>query len=121
MGGLSDFRRGQIVGAHLAGSSVTKTAATLGVPSAVVSKVMTAYTNYGKTSSAKRNSGRNPTQSERDRRTLKRTASKNHRTTAANVTAELNIHREDHVPPPKKKGGARKASQIQHSRKRCNC
>jgi hypothetical protein len=43
----------------------------------------------GKTSSAERNSGKKPKQSERDRRTLKRIVSKNHRTTAAKVTAEL--------------------------------
>jgi hypothetical protein len=33
--------------------------------------------------------------SERDHRTLKRIASKNHRTTTAKVTAELDIHPED--------------------------
>ena len=56
---------------------------------------MTAYTNHGKTSSAKRNNGRKPKLSERDRRTLKRILSKNHRSTAAKVTAELSIHLED--------------------------
>ena len=64
----------------------------LGVSRAAVSKVMMAYTNRGKTSSAKRNSGRKPKLSERDRRTLKRTVSKNERTAATKVTAELNIH-----------------------------
>jgi transposase len=103
MGDLSDFQRGQIVGAHLAGSSVIKIATLLGVTRAAVFEVMTAYTNYGRTSSAERNSGRNPNRSERDRRTLKRIASKNHRTTAAKVTAELNIHREDPVSITKKK------------------
>jgi hypothetical protein len=33
-------------------------------------------------------------QTERDRRTLRRIVSKNHKTTAARVTAELNIHLE---------------------------
>jgi predicted transcriptional regulator len=60
MGNLSDFQRGQIVAAHLVGASVTKTATFLGVSRAAVSKVMTAYTNYGKTSSAERNSGQKP-------------------------------------------------------------
>jgi hypothetical protein len=32
---------------------------------------------------------------ERDRRSLRRTLSKNHRTTAAQVAAELNIHLEN--------------------------
>ena len=49
--------RGQIVDVSLAGVSVTKTATLLGVSGAGVSKVMTAYTNDGKTSSAERNSG----------------------------------------------------------------
>jgi hypothetical protein len=34
MGDLSDFERGQIVGARLAGASVTKTTTLLGVPRA---------------------------------------------------------------------------------------
>jgi hypothetical protein len=44
---------------------------------------MTAYTNHGKISPAKRNSGRKPKLNERDRCTLKRIVSKNHRTAAA--------------------------------------
>ena len=48
MGDLSDFQRGQIVGAHLAGASVPKMATLLGVSRAAVSKVMMAYTNRGK-------------------------------------------------------------------------
>ena len=46
---------------------------------------MTAYTNYGKTSLSKRNSGQKPKLSERDRCTLKRIVSINHRTAAAEV------------------------------------
>jgi predicted transcriptional regulator len=74
MGDLPNFERGQIVGAHLAGASVTKTATLLGVSRVTVSKVMSAYTNHAKTS-AKRNSGGK----------------------LAQVTAELNIHLEDPV------------------------
>jgi transposase len=95
MGDLSDFERGQIVGAHLAGVSVTKTATLLGVSRATVSKVMSAYTNQGKETSAKRNSGLKSTLTETDCRTLSRIVSKYHRTTAAQGTAELNIHLED--------------------------
>jgi hypothetical protein len=47
--------------------------------------------------SAKKNSGRKSTLTERDRRTLRRIVSKNHTTTAAQVKAELNIHIEDPV------------------------
>jgi hypothetical protein len=53
----SYFQRGQIVGACLAGESVTKMATLLGVSRAAVCKVMTTYTSHGRTSSAKRNSG----------------------------------------------------------------
>jgi len=52
-----DFQRGQIVGKHLAGASGTKMTTLLGVSRTAVSKVMIAYTNNGKTSSVKRNSG----------------------------------------------------------------
>jgi len=55
------------------------------------------YTDHEKTSSAERNSGRKTKLNERNRRTLKRIMSKNHRTAAARVTAKLNIHLEDPV------------------------
>jgi hypothetical protein len=67
------------------------------VSRATVPKALTAYTNCGKTSSAKRNSDQNPKVSARDYHTLKKIVSKNHRTTAAKVTAELNIYVEDPV------------------------
>jgi hypothetical protein len=63
MGDLPNFERGQIVGALLTGTFKTK---------AAVSKVISAYTNLGKTTSAKRNSERKSTLIERDRRTLRR-------------------------------------------------
>ena len=81
----------------LAGASVTKTANLLGVSRAAVSKVMVAYTNHGKTSSAKKNRGRKPKLSDRDCQTLTRNMSKNHRTTAAKLKAELNIYLQDPV------------------------
>jgi predicted signal transduction protein with EAL and GGDEF domain len=55
----------QIVGAHLAVASVTKTPTPLVVSRAAVSKVVTAYANHGKTTSAKRNCGQKPKVSER--------------------------------------------------------
>lgn len=64
---------------------------------ASVSEVMTANTYHGKMSSAKRNGGRKPKLSDRDRRTLKRIVSTNHRTTTVQGTVELNIHLEDPV------------------------
>jgi transposase len=89
---LSDFERGQIIGVCLAGAYVTKTATLLGVSRVTVSKIMSAYTNHGKTTSAKRNSGQKSTLTERDRRPSRRIVSKNHRTTAAQVTVELNMY-----------------------------
>ena len=56
---------------------------------------MATYTHHGRTSSAKRNSGQKPKLSERNHCTLNRIVSINHRSTAAKVTAELNIHVED--------------------------
>jgi transposase len=67
----------------------------LGVSRAPVAKVMTAFKNLGKALSAKRNTGRKPKLSERDRRIFKRILSESHRTAATKVTAELNIHLED--------------------------
>jgi transposase len=87
---LSDFKRGRILGVRLAGASMTKTATLLGVSRATVSMVKSAYTNHGKTASAKRNSGRKSTFTERYRPTLRRIVSKNHRTTAAQVTGQQN-------------------------------
>jgi FixJ family two-component response regulator len=58
---------------------------------------MSAYMNHGKTTSAKRNSGRKSTLTDRDHRVLRRIVSRNHINIAAQVTAELNIHHEDPV------------------------
>jgi transposase len=98
MGDLSGFERGQLVGARVAGASVTNAATLLGISRATVPKVMSAYRNRGKTTSAKRNSGRKSTLTERDLHTPRRTVSKNRTTAAAQVTAaQLNIHLEDPV------------------------
>jgi hypothetical protein len=81
---LSDIEKGQIVGGSLAGLSATKSDTLLGIWRVAFSKVMWACTNLGKTTSAKRNSGRKSAPTERDRSSyMRRTFSKNHRTTTA--------------------------------------
>jgi transposase len=61
--------KGQMVGARLAGVSVTKIVTLLGASRVTVSNIMSAYTNHGKTISAKRNGGQNSALTERDHRT----------------------------------------------------
>jgi hypothetical protein len=63
--------------APLAGASLIKGATLLGVSRTTISKVMSACTNPGKIITAKRNNWRKSTLTERDRRTLRRTVSKN--------------------------------------------
>jgi transposase len=94
---LSDYERGQIVGARLAGASVIKAATLLGVSRATVPKVMSAYTNHGKTTSAKGNSERKSTLTEGDRHILRWIISKNHRAAAAQEIVKVNIRVEDPV------------------------
>jgi predicted transcriptional regulator len=89
---LCPIERRQIVGAHLAGPSLLKTATLIHVSRAAVSKIMSAYKNRGKTISAKRNNGRKSTLTEIDRRTLRRSYC-----STGNRAAELNIHLEDLV------------------------
>jgi predicted transcriptional regulator len=66
MGDLSDFERGQGVDARLVGTYALKTGTLLGVSRAAVSKVMSAHTNHRKTISAKRNSGRKSTLTQKE-------------------------------------------------------
>jgi hypothetical protein len=62
----------------------------LGESRVAVSKVMSAYMNHGKTTSAKGIAVKQSTLMERDHHlTLRRILLKNHRTVAAQVTAEL--------------------------------
>ena len=76
-------------------SICNQTATSSAISRAAIRKVMTEYTDDGKISSAERNCGRQPKLGARDRCILKRIVSKHHRTAAAKVTAELNIHHED--------------------------
>jgi hypothetical protein len=58
---------------------------------------MSAYTNHRKITQENRASGRKSTTTERDHHTLRSIVLKNHTTTAAQVTTEMNIHLEDPV------------------------
>ncbi|GFX17449.1 uncharacterized protein TNCV_1494631 [Trichonephila clavipes] len=91
MSDLSDFEAGNIVGAPLAGTSVTKTPQIVGVSKVTVPKAMPGYTQRDKTSSTKQNIERKEKLSERDRKVLNRVLSKK-KTTAAKMTTELNQH-----------------------------
>jgi hypothetical protein len=80
MGEFSEFERGQIVGACLAEASMTHTVTLLGV-----SKGYVGTHESWEDKSAKRNSGRESTMAERDRRALRIIVSKNRKTNAAQV------------------------------------
>jgi hypothetical protein len=66
MGDLSDSERGQIVAARLAGAFVKILHTLLGASRATVYKVASEYTKHEKGTSAKRNTWRNSTPTERD-------------------------------------------------------
>jgi hypothetical protein len=76
---------------------LTKTPPSLCISRVKVSNVMSAYMNHVKKTSVKSNNGQKSTLTERDHCTMRRTVSKNHIITAAQVTAELNIHLEDPI------------------------
>jgi hypothetical protein len=59
MGDLSDFERGQIIGARLAGAYVTKTASFSAASRATASKVMSAYRNIGRQHQRRGTAGQN--------------------------------------------------------------
>ena len=115
MADLSDFKRGQIVGACMAGASFTKTAELFGVARNTDLKVMTAFEKEGKTFLQEENSGRKRKLSSRDRRTLMRIVRKDHKNTAPKIATGLNDHLENRVSSKK-----RRAAQNRISREGCN-
>ena len=83
---LSDFKRGQIVDARTADSSVTKSVELFGVARSTVSKEMTAFEKEGKTSTLKLKL------SDGDHWTLTQIVRKDHKNIAPTISAELNDH-----------------------------
>lgn len=71
---MSDFEKGQIVEAHLAGASVPLTAQLFGVLRTTVFTFVIAYTKHGKTSLAKKNTGQQPKVNIKDCQTLRKIA-----------------------------------------------
>ena len=72
-------------------ASVSSVAEVLSVARGTESKIYSAYLKYGKTSSAKSQCGRKYVLGERDRRLLNRILTKNKKTTASKVTADMNV------------------------------
>ena len=58
MSDLSDFEKGQIVGARMAGASITKTAELLDFSRTTISRTMSEFEKHGKTSNNRSSSGR---------------------------------------------------------------
>lgn len=94
---LTDFEKGQIVGARMTGASITKVAEVFGFSRATISRTMTQFEKQGKTSNNRTKCGRPSKLSGRDRRTLNRIIKKNRRSTATKVRAELNQHLSNEV------------------------
>lgn len=90
MSDLTEFQRGMIVGARLVGASVTRVAELVGASKSTVSSVTSQYAKTGKTSADRRSCGRKPKLDSRDRRALRRIVARKHKTTAPQITAELN-------------------------------
>ena len=87
MADLSDFKRGQIVGARMA-----ENAELFSVARKTASIVMSAFEKEGKAFSLKQNSRRFRKLSDRDRQIIQRVVWNDHKYSAPKITEELNEH-----------------------------
>ena len=87
---LSEFQRGQIVGARQAGASISETARLVGVSNSTVCRIMVKYLEEGKTAADKSACGRKKKLNSRERRYLKCTVTGDRRVSAVKVTATIN-------------------------------
>ena len=94
---LSNFKRGQIVGARMAGASLTKTAELFGVARSTVLKVMTTFGKEGKPISLMQNYGRKRNMSDKHRWILIRIVRRDHKNKSSKITTELNDYLEKPV------------------------
>ena len=92
---LSEFQRGQIVGARQAGASISETARLVGVSNSTVCRIMVKYLEEGKTAADKSACGRKKKLNSRERRHLKRTVTGDRRVSAVKVTATINFYAND--------------------------
>jgi hypothetical protein len=97
MGDLSDFERGQFVGKRLVGSSIIKTATLLSVLGAKGSKVMSEYTTSWEDNISEEKHWAKINTDKKRSSYIEKDFSRNDRITAAQVTADLNIHLEKPV------------------------
>ena len=97
MANLWDFKRGQIVGAYMAGVSVTKNCRIIWYNKEYCLESNESIWERRKNPSLKQNSGRKQKLSEWDLQTLKQIVWKDHKNTAPKITAEPNDHLENPV------------------------
>ncbi|XP_066446532.1 copper transport protein ATOX1 isoform X1 [Eleutherodactylus coqui] len=87
---LTEFERGKIIGARLAGASISETANLVGFSRATVSRVYREWYKRGKTSSERGACGRKQLVDESGQKRMSQIVESNSRCTVEQITAEYN-------------------------------